>query len=195
MPAAWIPIDFIPAPVVPDDRNVIDKGPVGSLVTIRWTDVNGDEIMVRDADGNLVPAGGQGTIDASGEIVFRAPQTIGSTYVYDFIQTITPPPTSGSGQSVLRVRAFERSGSDFLVTPFSVFNFIVPDMFADTNGDGVINNNDILYSAVNLSEFLLNPPEFNIGDTFQIINGVSSALPGMMFGTQDIVADASSADG
>jgi hypothetical protein len=57
----------------------------------------------------------------------------------------------------------------------------IPDLFADTNGDGVIGAGDILYSLVDLRQYLLHPPSFSLGDHFTIVNGTVASLPGMWF--------------
>jgi len=57
----------------------------------------------------------------------------------------------------------------------------IPDLFADTNGDGEIGAGDILYSLVDLQQYLLNPPSFSLSDHFTIVDGTVAALPGMWF--------------
>lgn len=189
-----------PPTPIPPDRKVVDRGPEGSVVTVVWTDKDGNVIMKLDPDGKRVPSDArEDTIGPSGQVEFPAKDVLpnidvpgGALFVNDFIQSISTP---NPGTSVLHVRAFEPVGSDFFVTPYWLFSFTVPDMFGDTNGDGRLDASDTLYSAVNLLEFLDSPPDFNIGDVFQITNGVSAFLPGMLFGTQEIVADASSPNG
>ncbi|RFP08660.1 MULTISPECIES: PEP-CTERM sorting domain-containing protein [unclassified Duganella] len=59
----------------------------------------------------------------------------------------------------------------------------IPDLYADTNGDGVIGDGDLLYSMVDINTYLKAPPSFNLGDTFDIVNGSVAGLPGMKFST------------
>jgi hypothetical protein len=71
-------------------------------------------------------------------------------------------------------------------------NVKFPDLFADTNGDGVIGNGDYLYSYVNLEQFLANGiPSFFPGEVFSIVNGRVAALPGMEFSTAPFTFDPS----
>lgn len=58
-----------------------------------------------------------------------------------------------------------------------------PDLFADTNSDGVVGEGDLLYSLVDLNVYLNSIPSFALGDVFEIVNGTVAGLPGMMFST------------
>lgn len=81
------------------------------------------------------------------------------------------------------------TGLYYLVNPFfSIAGRIgintriwVPDLFADTNGDGAIGDGDYLYSLVDMDIYLNAAPSFHLGDKFQIVNGVVATLPGMWF--------------
>jgi hypothetical protein len=75
---------------------------------------------------------------------------------------------------------FERVG----LQPISI-----PDVYADTNRDGVIGEGDILYSLVDLNVYLNAVPSFTLGESFAIVNGVSDRLPGMRFSTTPFVFD------
>jgi hypothetical protein len=57
----------------------------------------------------------------------------------------------------------------------------IPDLFADTNGDGVLGTDDILYSVVDLNVYLLSIPTFTLGQAFDIVAGLVAELPGMQF--------------
>jgi hypothetical protein len=59
----------------------------------------------------------------------------------------------------------------------------IPDLFGDTNKDGILGDADILYSLVDLNIYLNSIPSFSLGDSFTIANGTTSALPGMQFST------------
>jgi hypothetical protein len=65
----------------------------------------------------------------------------------------------------------------------------IPDLFADTNGDGTVGDGDVLYSLVDLNKYLIAIPPFLQGGSFNIINGEVSALPGMMFSTIPFIFD------
>src|SRR5262249_6567493 len=67
----------------------------------------------------------------------------------------------------------------------------IPDLYADTNGDGTIGAGDILYSEVDLNAYLRNVPNFSLGDIFNIVNGTVNGLTGMQFSTTPFVFDAS----
>lgn len=61
----------------------------------------------------------------------------------------------------------------------------IPDLYADTNGDGSLGTGDELFSLVDLSVYLNNNPTFTEGETFSIVNGRVAGLPGMLFSTTD----------
>ena len=67
----------------------------------------------------------------------------------------------------------------------------IPDLFADTNGDGMLGAGDDLYSLVNLSVYLESIPTFSMGDSFTVVDGAVSGLPGMMFSTTPFTFDPS----
>src|SRR5439155_299549 len=52
-----------------------------------------------------------------------------------------------------------------------------------TTPNGLMDDDDTLYSLVDLRQFLLNPPDFDPLQHFQLVNGHSDALPGMRFST------------
>ena len=68
----------------------------------------------------------------------------------------------------------------------------IPDLFADTNGDNSVGAGDVLYSLVDLAVFLNSVPAFEIGDTFNIVNGTVASLAGMMFSSTPFSFDANS---
>jgi len=71
----------------------------------------------------------------------------------------------------------------------------IPDLWADTNGDGVIDSDDTLYAVVNLRVFLASAflggsaPTFSFGEEFSIEDGTVSSLPGMEFSTTAFTFD------
>jgi hypothetical protein len=68
----------------------------------------------------------------------------------------------------------------------------IPDLFADTNNDGSLDGGDVLYGLVDMSVYLHSTPTWTEGETLSIVNGVSAALPGMMFSTTEFTFDPSS---
>lgn len=71
----------------------------------------------------------------------------------------------------------------------------IPDLFADTNSDGKIGDGDILYSLVDLADYLTSVPGFNFGDSFDIVNGTVAGLKGMYFSTTDFVFSSTAENG
>ena len=67
----------------------------------------------------------------------------------------------------------------------------VPDLFADTNNDGSLDDGDVLYALVDMSVYLQAIPSFTEGEAFNIVNGVVAGLPGMMFSTTEFTFDPS----
>jgi hypothetical protein len=72
---------------------------------------------------------------------------------------------------------------------------LVPDLYADTDGNGMLGEGDILYSLVDVRQYLDAVPTFSLGDTFVITNGEVPALPGMLFSTTPFVYNPSAAAG
>jgi hypothetical protein len=68
----------------------------------------------------------------------------------------------------------------------------IPDLFADTNGSGLIDDGDVLYSMVDLRQYLVAPPNFDDNQGFQIVDGQLAGLPGMRFSTTPFSFSASS---
>ncbi len=68
----------------------------------------------------------------------------------------------------------------------------IPDLFADVNEDGHLDGSDGLYSLVDLYVYLDNIPTFTFADQYQIVNGTTPALAGMLFSTTPFVFDPSS---
>jgi hypothetical protein len=65
----------------------------------------------------------------------------------------------------------------------------IPDLYADTDGNGFIDGGDTLYSLVDLSVYLTGIPTFNFNDHFTVVGGVVAGLPGMRFSTTDFAFD------
>jgi hypothetical protein len=67
---------------------------------------------------------------------------------------------------------------------------LIPDLFGDTNKDGVLGDSDVLYSLVDLNIYLNSIPSFSLGDSFAVVDGTTLALPGMSFSTTPFTFDA-----
>lgn len=65
------------------------------------------------------------------------------------------------------------------------FEVVIPDLYADTNGDGVIGAGDVLYSLVNIATYIEAIASFTEGDVFNIVNGQVAGLAGMQFSTTE----------
>lgn len=64
----------------------------------------------------------------------------------------------------------------------------IPDLYA-ADADGALDDT-VLYSLVDLAVFLKSPPVFTEGETIDIVDGRSAALPGMRFSTDPFTFDA-----
>lgn len=117
---------------------------------------------------------------------------------------IAPSQLSGTGgeESDLRLESlFYNSASNtyslqdlFGTIQHRLGNFAVvkvPDLYADTNGDGTLGSGGVLYSLVDMNAYLNNIPSFTEGGTFSIVNGTVAGLPGMLFSTTDFTFDPS----
>ena len=72
---------------------------------------------------------------------------------------------------------------------------VVPDLFADTDGNGVLGAGDVLYSLVDINQYLTSVPLFALGDVFNIQNGQVLGLPGMLFSLTPFLYNPTSAAG
>lgn len=59
----------------------------------------------------------------------------------------------------------------------------IPDLVADTNGDGSLDTGDVLYSLVDLVSYLAAVPPVAFGTTYDVLDGRVAGLPGMQFST------------
>jgi hypothetical protein len=186
--------EFVPKPIR-GGGVVTEPGKVGTQVAITWTGSNGQPLGTTPIQ----------RIGAAGFVQFTAPNRSPDVngrpqLVYDYIQfSKDPDPVSW-----LSVEAFVPSGPDFL--EYNVFDFIadslgdgvalrIPDLFGDTDGNGVLDSDDVVYAAVNLADYIPGHVSFSLGDTFDITDGSTAALPGMIFGTAPITLDPSSPNG
>jgi hypothetical protein len=66
---------------------------------------------------------------------------------------------------------------------------LIPDLYSDTNKDGTLADPDLLYSLVDMHQYLQAIPIFALGDHFNIVGGQVSTLPGMLFSSTPFVYD------
>ncbi len=79
----------------------------------------------------------------------------------------------------------------------------VGDELSHTLGDGVelrlplfsADDGTFLYAMVNIAAYIPGNVEFSAGQQFAITNGMNPSLPGMVFGSSQILLDSSSANG
>jgi hypothetical protein len=177
------------------------QGPPGSTVTL---------ITTGTATGKNPPpeiATHETILPASGELTYNVPVTdkdpnnpdpsVQPQTVVDYKLQILPPGKLNL-QFSLNVESFTPSGPDFIQNTIS-------DELFETLGDGVElripdfedadDPDQTLFGAVNLVNFIPGNVNFNLGDNFTIVNGVSPDLPGMVFGTSEVLMDPTSADG
>lgn len=175
--------------------NVVEYCPSDArscIVVLRYTDSKGN--FIKDDNGNIIGGGGVITPPVRSKS-FPIPETRNGIPVDDVEQTLLINRTGQKTEvNVLVIKAKDFNNQlenifDALENNLgSNFNILVPDVFADINGDGEINGEeDVLYSLVDLNQYAQNIPSFEFGDSFNIVNGIASGLPGMLFGTQPII--------
>jgi len=69
----------------------------------------------------------------------------------------------------------------------SSFPVPIPDLYLIDNG--LLVPDSTLYSLVDLNIYLHDIPSFQLGDSFTIVNGTNSSLPGMLFSTTPFTFD------
>ena len=189
---------------------VTEEGVEGDKVRLIWTYVP----KTGPDKGKRLPILGSEqsqTIGASGKVEFPLPKggkfkdSLGAVRdIVDATVSRMDVPFPAPAFELGDVGAFIPSGNDFVITAFT--NFVaehrgyyvelrIPGLFADTNGDGNIGQGDGLFWAVNLVDYLPGAVTFELGDGFSIVNGTSPSLPGMWFGTEPLLPDASSPTG
>lgn len=118
------------------------------------------------------------------------------------LQPPVPAPGGGAGgpASLLYIESLIYDPDAHLLELEGVFDQLVrgagsnatvriPDLFADTNEDGLLGDGDALYSLVELGIYLRSVPSFDLNDTFSIVNGRVATLPGMIFSTTPFTFD------
>lgn len=86
---------------------------------------------------------------------------------------------------------------DFLGQAYPQEFLLLPDLWGDTTGDGIIGVGDLLYSLVDINAYTNGGVDlladvnarFIPGQEFQIVNGLVSGLPGMLFSTTEFTFD------
>ena len=208
-----------PAYVIRDDikdGKLTEHGTPGYGVRVRWSGVvSGQRVPIGQEMAGIIPA--SGTLDFPLPPGGKAPDAFGNMRkIVDAYQTlqIPPPQRSANGRdgpdgvggpiNALEIAAFHAIPEGFEITGWTNFvhdrlgagnELLIPDLFADTTADGVMDAADTLYSAVNLEEFYPSGVGAAMGQTFSIVNGTTPALPGMWFGTTQVVPNAASSTG
>lgn len=193
---------WIVEPGLIKDGKVTDTGPPGTEVGVVWSGVrNGVRVDLRPVPPTQT-IGVSRIVDTSLPEGGKAKDPLGDLQTITDVTQFTRLPNAAT--SILQIAAFVPSGGDFQISPLITYvqnnlaigvALSIPDLFADTDGDGVLGIGDTLYSTVNLADFLAASVNFNFGDTYSIANGTSLLLPGMLFGTQQIVPNASNPTG
>ena len=195
----------------------IAAGVTGCIFGVRVSDAKGNQLEVTDRAGksfrdgvippfpkfsNMLAPGESVTFDIPSSVDVKDPRGGSMKEFVEDILNITDIFRSPSSRADVMIEAVAfdpDTGSLFINNIFSVIaehvgfgaSIFVPDMFADTNGNGTIGEDDVLYSVVDLYEYLDSASPFSVGQTFDIVDGVASGLPGMMFSTTPFTFDPS----
>ena len=193
------------------------KGVTGCIFGVRVSDASGNPIDVTDPKGksfrdgvippfpkfsNMLAPGASVTFIVPSLVDVKDPRGGSMKEIVEDILNITDIFRSPSARADVMIEAVAfdpNTGSLFINNIFSVIaehvglnaSIFVPDMFADTNGNGTIGQGDVLYSVVDLYKYLGSASPFSVGQTFNIVDGVASGLPGMMFSTTPFTFDPS----
>lgn len=188
---------------------VVEKAPRGFTTTF--------ELFATDKNGRNIP-GSRQVKTGQGNVTFTVPGTIGGVKVCDYRNrtvkneharrgSADPDPFPledeidlGAGaMSVLHIKSLFQDPDSaeysfeghmaLLRRGIGSGSLLVPDLYADTNGDGIIGDGDILYSWVDIRAYLEAPAIFQLGDTFQIVDGRIAGIPGMWFSATPIFLD------
>jgi len=161
-------------------------------VTLYATGRDGEDLSVPGFPKHILFGSKDGKPVTSG--VQHIPVESGGKVIYDVHQVTKVLKDSGEIND-LKIEAVYKDPSTGRFELGNIFGAIadqkgigqtvwIPDLFADTNTDGILGEGDLLYSVVDLNVFLVNAPSFNLGDTFNFANGPAAELPGMIFSTK-----------
>ncbi len=199
----------------PSDGVIVEHCATPSVINISLTDKLGAAIGAGDINGVLCNRRwqGQGFITPPVNIPANVKTSDGMVPVADWRQTARPlPKGSGKFPSAGAGPVSDLSAEAVFSDPdnpgkFAIGNVFtemgrkvgtayvaIPDLYADTNGDGTLDSGDVLYSLVVLNTYLNNIPTVNLGDTFSIVNGTVAGLDGMMFSTTPFVFNPDTGD-
>ncbi len=166
-------------------------------------------VWVTDAAGGIIPAvlypqtklgeRDQQVTFGIGKRVQTGPNPGDDEAVFDVFQRTKIIQNSGE-VNTLKIEAmlFDPTSASFVLS--NVFGALgeavgfgvevrIPDLFADTSGDGVLGDGDVLHSLVDLTVFLAALPTFVAGQAFDVVDGIVPGLPGMMFSTTEFEFD------
>jgi hypothetical protein len=191
--------------------------PVGGYITERASAPSQSNISLTDDDEAAIGSGDINHVqinhfepsrnDYASEPV-KIPDQVGGVDVCDVTQNITKldPPLSGGGEiSDLSIEAVVFDAATGKFETANIFDTLanqvglnkvvsIPDLYADTDGNGVLETGDILYSVVDLNTYLSSIPSFSLGQTFNIVDGTVAGLPGMQFSSTPFSFDQGTGD-
>lgn len=181
---------------VPKDGKLRETVENSSTVTVWLTDKDKNIIDAPNWPKSQEVGGG-----TTGEFYIpKAVQLVPNGYlhtVYDVKQRVTE--TNPGATADLEIEALYRdplTGQYLLGNIFGAIadkfgmdhEILIPDLFADTNGGG-LGEGDVLYSIVDLNAFMVSLPSVSLADTYNVVDGLVTALPGMQFSTTPFVFD------
>lgn len=175
--------------------------------TVHITDKQNGGKDVMQIDAGVVPSGG--------EVQVKVPPPGAGINHCDAFNTSEAVAMGGGGpgnielgtKQELKIEALFIDPNTGHVILGSIFDFlgqayhgkflILPDLWGDTNGDGVIGAGDYLYSLVDINAYTHGGSDlladvnarFVPGQEFQIVNGMVGALPGILFSTTEFTFD------
>jgi len=193
----------------PANGKLVDKAPSNATVTVSLTGQDGRVLHVEDWPQTKKASPGK---PAEFDIPMVAFDSLGDSHrVFDVRQTLKIQPTTsnfsplalsqGAEISDLSLEAVYQDPTTHQYALDNTYGAIaairgtnvevaVPDLFADTNHDGILGEGDYLYSLVDMNTYLQTPQQtFNFGDEFNIVNGQVTGLPGMLFSTTEFTFD------
>lgn len=168
-------------------------------------------VRLSDSDGTVIPVEGwprdeilRGNVMMGAGVDFVIPKTVknkdtgAKTQVRDVLQLTffqlpyEPPLRDVFPSSSLSIEAI---AFDVETSTYSVNNIFgavanrvgfnvgvtIPDLFSDINGDGILDDQDVLFAIVDLYTYLNAIPSIELGSTYSIDNGLVTDLPGMRF--------------
>jgi hypothetical protein len=195
---------------------ITEKGAPGATVQVfLTTTLGGKHIQLKQQNGKpwdlKIGPNGTGSLDFGSQINVQDPNgnnlTVPSSVVTDFDQyykgirigggpvPFAPLPQIDPDATTALQGGYLGSGPTFVLNPLTDFlpdgpNYVpMPDFVCDIDGSGTITASDDIYVAVNMSLWEPVAQSFTDGTVVNVVNGVSSALPGYYFSLGPISFD------